>query len=231
MSHWFDFQLFSGIFVNFLSFLGPDGFCSHGLTRVSNWGVAPLQPMVVSFAEADSTPCAEKQTSVQPAPNSMPVVDCWPGAHQFQVTVRPRPTTVAGRQLPYVYSAGAAKLYTDMMVAVPFSFTYTGVLDPSTLRIRALPIYKESHHIQTPVRRCAIHREPADPSNGSAHLLLHVVRAEHPRARWVTPLLPGNCGIGPSFCQTPAVSFFFFCSWLYLYRVLVLMGIYRVPMV
>ena len=141
------------------------------------------QPQVVSVMEADSTPAAEKQASVQPVPNSMPVVDGWQGNHRFQVTVRPRPAAVAGRQLPYVYSGGdAAKLYTDMMVAVPFSFTYFGVMDPSALRIRALPIYKESHHIQTPVRRCAIHREAGDPSNTGGQPM-HVVRVEHPRAR------------------------------------------------
>lgn len=139
----------------------------------------------LAVVEADSPSTAEKQPSVQPLPNSMPVVDGWQGAHRFQVTVRPRPAAVAGRQLPYVFSAGAAKLYTDMMVAVPFSFTYSGVTDPSALRIRALPIYKESHHIQTPVRRCAIHREPEDPSNaGGMHQVLHVARAEHPRASY-----------------------------------------------
>ena len=112
----------------------------------------------------------------------MPVVDGWPGAHQFQVTVRPRPAEQVGRQLPYVFSAAAAKLYTDMMVAVPFSFTYVNVTDPSALRIRALPIYKESHHIQTPVRRCVVHREPQDPSNGAGNVM-HVVRADHHSAR------------------------------------------------
>ena len=138
--------------------------------------------MVVSVVEADSTPSAEKQASVHPVPNSMPVTDGWQGDYRFNVTVRPRPAAVSGRQLPYVFSNKTAKLYTDMMVAVPFSFTYAGIVDPSALRIRGLPIYKESHHIQTPVRRCPNHRAPEDPSNAGGQLM-HVVRAEHPRAR------------------------------------------------
>ncbi|KAF0304537.1 Cellular tumor antigen p53 [Amphibalanus amphitrite] len=133
-------------------------------------------------AKEEPAPPAQKQVSVQPVANSVPVLDGWPGVHQFQVTVRRRPEQ-AGRQLPYVYSADGAKLYTDMMVAVPFSFTYSGVADPSALRIRALPIYRESHHIQTPVRRCAIHREPQDPSNDTGHMM-HVVRADHHHASY-----------------------------------------------
>ena len=119
-----------------------------------------------------------RRTSIR-CPTS--VTDGWQGDCGFNVTVRP--ASVSGRQLPYVFSNKTAKLYMDMMVAVPFCFTYAVVVGPSALHIRGLPIYNESHHIQTLVRRCPNRRAPEDSSN-IAGQLMDVVHAERQRASY-----------------------------------------------
>ena len=106
----------------------------------------------------------------------------WPGQHAFRVTVYQRRGAPASRQPPYAYSSTYGKLYTDMMAAVPFQFSYSS-LDPSKLEIRAQPVYLEAQHAQTPVRRCPNHRDASHPSNMHSQHVRHVLRTEHAHFR------------------------------------------------
>ena len=113
-------------------------------------------------------------------PGYVPAVSCWPGEHAFRVTVCQRSGALSGRQPPFVYSAATGKLYTGMLVAVPFRFAYAGVREPAEMVIRALPVYCEPHNMQIPVRRCALHRDAAHPANVDVRHVSHVLRAQHP---------------------------------------------------
>ncbi|KAF0292522.1 Tumor protein p73 [Amphibalanus amphitrite] len=115
---------------------------------------------------------------------SAPAVNRWPGVHAFQVTVYQRLGTPAGRQPPYAYSRAAGKLYTDMLVAVPFRFSYTAVGDPRRLEIRAQPVYLDAQHVQNPVRRCPHHQDAALMSNVQSQHVRHVLQTQHARFRY-----------------------------------------------
>jgi len=137
-------------------------------------------------AAADTTmPYLDVPLEVQPSapalPNAVPVLESWPGQHDFSVTVLTPVPAPSGRQLPYCFNGESTKLYTDIMVAVPFCFRAGVDAAAKDLRIRAMPVYSETHHLATPVRRCPNHREPTDESNVKGEAPVeHVMRAEHP---------------------------------------------------
>ncbi|XP_037092520.1 cellular tumor antigen p53-like [Pollicipes pollicipes] len=144
----------------------------------------PAAPDACEAAELAPTAAPTEQPPARAAPGAVPALESWPGMYNFGVAVKTPPSAAAGRQLPYVYSEAAAKLYTDVMVAVPVAFRTAAGADPRVLVIRATPVYREPHHAQTPVRRCAIHRDTEHAFNAGEENLLHVLWSEHPQASY-----------------------------------------------
>ncbi|XP_037074345.1 cellular tumor antigen p53-like isoform X2 [Pollicipes pollicipes] len=144
----------------------------------------PASPDAQEGAELAPTAAPTEQPPARAAPGAVPALESWPGTYNFGVTVKTPPSAAAGRQLPYVYSEAAAKLYTDVMVAVPVAFRTAAGVEPRALAIRATPVYREPHHAQTPVRRCAIHRDAEHAFNTGEANLLHVLWSEHPQASY-----------------------------------------------
>ena len=66
--------------------------------------------------------------------------------HAFGVTVNQRGSAPDSRQLPCAYSEASGKLFTDMLAAVPFRFSYAAVRDPAALEVRAQPVYLEAQN-------------------------------------------------------------------------------------
>lgn len=131
---------------------------------------SPVQPRGDSFAE----------WVVQ---NKITTLEAWSGRHEFRATVRTPPPAQHGRQQPYVFDAEASKLYVDMNIPVTFTFRVADGVDTSHLRVSALPVYPDMHHVNTPVRRCPTHRQPELEVNADAKGHIdHVIRALHDEA-------------------------------------------------
>ncbi|XP_043190374.1 cellular tumor antigen p53-like isoform X2 [Amphibalanus amphitrite] len=112
--------------------------------------------------------------------NTLPALEPWPGQHRFRVSVRTPPPAQHGRQPPYVFDRETNKLYVDMIIAVTFAFRVAEGTDTTRLRVSALPVYPDMHHVNTPVRRCPTHRLPElECNNGAGSFIDHVIRAEH----------------------------------------------------
>ena len=115
--------------------------------------------------------------------NAIPALEAWAGVHGFRVTVSTPPGAQSVRQQPYVFDAEANKLYVDMCIPVMFAFRVSDGTDTSRLRVSALPVYPDMHHVNTPVRRCPTHRQPEmDCNAGAEGHVDHVIRAEHQHA-------------------------------------------------
>lgn len=114
--------------------------------------------------------------------SSIPALEEWPGQLQFKVNVRlPK---ITGRMIPAAYDSETRKLYVDLSMAVPFGFRIKEGYDTSQLRLRALPVYPEVHHVNTPVRRCPSHRERSHESNVNAGDHIEwVIRADNCNAK------------------------------------------------
>lgn len=127
------------------------------------------------------------------------------GERRFSVSITPQ--TKSSKNLDYVVNKckGGMTLYSKSDLMVPFVFSFTENLDPST-RIRVRAEYTEERYANKAVERCPNHQFK---DKGVANRE-HFVRCEHPRAEYVVN--DGVCSILIPMCDSTGISFTCFSS-------------------
>ncbi|XP_042220943.1 uncharacterized protein LOC121865498 isoform X1 [Homarus americanus] len=114
----------------------------------------------------------------------VPVLSDSEGEYGFQVTVEDKERTTKSPM--WLMSRITNKLYTNINKAVPFEISLKKPIDISQFSIRAVPVFSSPQFLRTNVNRCPNHAAPADATNHDFPFTEHVVRADHPGARYVT---------------------------------------------
>ena len=87
----------------------------------------------------------------------LPDTTNFPGQYNFELSLGPH-TDSATKSADYTFSPGLQKLYVQKGAQCPFKWK-TSITPPPNSRIKILPVYKGSHVLSEPVRRCSNHAE------------------------------------------------------------------------
>ena len=87
----------------------------------------------------------------------LPDTTNFPGNFNFELSLGPH-TDSATKSADYTFSPALGKLYVQKGAQCPFKWKTTHAPPPNTT-IKILPVYKGSHVLSEPVRRCSNHAE------------------------------------------------------------------------
>lgn len=92
-----------------------------------------------------------------PHMEQLPDTTNFPGIYNFELSLGPH-TDSATKSADYTFSPALQKLYVQKGAQCPFKWK-TSHPPPQNSRIKILPVYKGSHVLSEPVRRCSNHAE------------------------------------------------------------------------
>ena len=87
----------------------------------------------------------------------LPDTTNFPGSHGFQLSFGP-PTDGATKSIDYTYSHKLKKLYVQRGAHCPFKFKSQKRPPPGSY-VKILPVFKGTHVLSEPVKRCSNHAE------------------------------------------------------------------------
>ena len=90
----------------------------------------------------------------------LPDTTVFPGNYDFQLSLGPH-TESATKSADYTYSPLLKKLYVQRGANCPFKFK-TSIRPPANSYVKILPVFKGTHVLSEPVRRCSNHAEGDD---------------------------------------------------------------------
>lgn len=99
----------------------------------------------------------------------LPDTTIFPGNYNFELSLGPH-TEIATKSADYTFSPTLKKLYVQKGAHCPFKLKTTHAPPPNTF-IKVLPVYKGSHVLSEPVRRCSNHAESDDDGNPRYHFM------------------------------------------------------------
>ncbi|XP_066935377.1 cellular tumor antigen p53-like isoform X3 [Clytia hemisphaerica] len=110
----------------------------------------------------------------------LPDTTIFPGNFSFELSLGPH-TESATKSADYTFSPSLKKLYVQKGAHCPFKLKTSHQPPPNTY-IKILPVYKGSHVLSEPVRRCSNHAEGDDEGNPRYHF----IRANNRQAHYET---------------------------------------------
>ena len=87
----------------------------------------------------------------------LPDTTNFPGDYNFELYLGPH-TDSATKSADYTFSTVLKKLYVQRASQCPFMFK-TGSRPPANSYVKILPVFKGTHVLSEPVRRCSNHAE------------------------------------------------------------------------
>lgn len=112
----------------------------------------------------------------------VPILTNMEGEYGFTVSIQDRERTTKSPM--WLMSKITKKLYTNINKAVPFEINLKKRVINEHFFIRAVPVFSSPQFLRTNVNRCPNHASPTDPTNHDFPYPEHVVRADHPGARY-----------------------------------------------
>ncbi|XP_042870755.1 cellular tumor antigen p53-like isoform X2 [Penaeus japonicus] len=112
----------------------------------------------------------------------VPILTDMEGEYGFTVSIQDRERTTKSPM--WLMSKITKKLYTNINKAVPFEINLKKRVVNENFFIRAVPVFSSPQFLRTNVNRCPNHASPTDPTNHDFPYPEHVVRADHPGARY-----------------------------------------------
>ncbi|XP_065657775.1 cellular tumor antigen p53 isoform X3 [Hydra vulgaris] len=99
----------------------------------------------------------------------LPDTTNFPGEFEFQLSLGPH-TESAAKSADYTFSSILKKLYVQRASQCPFMFK-TEKKPPSNSYVKILPVFKGTHVLSEPVRRCSNHAEVDDEGGPRYHFI------------------------------------------------------------
>lgn len=128
----------------------------------------------------------QQQQQQQPQPTSgsidLPAHNDWEGEYDFNVKIEEKERTVKSPM--WMMSHIMQKLYTNINKPVPFEVRMHRRPPGVNFNVRATLIFSEQQYMRMNVIRCPNHAAPSDPSNHDFPYPEHVVRCDHPGAKY-----------------------------------------------
>ncbi|XP_045618684.1 uncharacterized protein [Procambarus clarkii] len=113
----------------------------------------------------------------------VPILSDSEGEYGFTVTVEEKERTTKSPM--WLMSRITNKLYTNINKSVPFEIHLKKPINNKQFCIRAVPVFSSPQFLRTNVNRCPNHAAPTDATNHDFPYPEHVIRADHPEARYI----------------------------------------------